>query len=35
MDIKEKVKYMLWDIRIQGLVAWVILEKRIIKLKGR
>ena len=35
MDIKEKVKYMIWDIRIQGLVAWAILQERVIKLKRR
>ena len=35
MDVKQKVKYMLWDIRIQGLIGWVILERRIIKLKRR
>jgi hypothetical protein len=33
MDIKEKVRYMLWDLRVGVLVGWVVLERRKIKLR--
>jgi len=33
MNIKEKVKYMLWDLRVGVLVGWVVLERRKIKLR--
>jgi|WetSurMetagenome_2_1015567.scaffolds.fasta_scaffold403825_3 hypothetical protein len=29
MDIKEKVKYMLWDIMVSVVVSKVVLERRL------
>jgi hypothetical protein len=35
MDIKDKVRYMIWDIMVKGLVGWVMLEIKKDELRRK